>query len=153
MREETSKAAGKLSTLIQWELEKTFTFLMLAIITAAVSAQSIPSFCGGAMSPSMMPPLAGIKGSFAAGLTTGLSIKVVSSFIYVVVIFAALASTGLSRDMSLGYTRVLLSYPIKRKKLFLSKILVLFFVPFGFFACSFLLGAALTYPSLFWYMS
>lgn len=150
---EASKAAGKLSTLIQWELEKTFTFLMLAIITAAVSAQSLPPYGGGIRFSSTMRSLASIKGSFAAGLTTGLSFNVISSFIYVVVIFAALASTSLSRDMSLGYTRVLLSYPIKRKKLFLSKILVLFFVPFGFFASSFLLGAALTYPGLFWYMS
>ena len=152
MRENVLKTFGRFSTLILWELEKTFTFLMLAIITGAVFANSLPAYGGGVKSPSKMPTLTSIKGDFADGLVNGLSMNVVSSFVYVVIIFAALTSSSLSKDISMGYTRVLLSYPIERTKLFLSKILVLLFVPFSFFACSYLFGAALTYPSLFWHM-
>lgn len=71
---------------------------------------------------------------------------------YSVFILAALASNSLSRDMSRGYMRVLLSYPIGRTKFFSSKILVLLLVPFFIFTCCLLFVAALVFPRLFLHM-
>lgn len=71
---------------------------------------------------------------------------------YSVFIFAALTSNSISRDISRGYMRVLLSYPIGRTKFFLSKILVLLIVPFFIFMCALLFVAALVFPGLFLHM-
>ncbi len=56
---------------------------------------------------------------------------------------------GLSRDISSGYMRAILSYPIRRAKLLLSKALVLLFVPFLVFISALVFVGALVFPSLF----
>ncbi len=152
MPENSSKTPGRLSSLIRWELEKTFTFPTLAIIIAVVLYITVPASFGGSRGPSQMPSLVEMERSFASSWTSALSHNVSTSFMYSVFIFAALASNSLSRDMSRGYMRVLLSYPIGRTKFFLSKILVLLFVPFFIFMCCLLFVAALVFPGLFLHM-
>jgi len=152
LRKNSSKNPGRLSSLIRWELEKTFTFPTLAIIIAVVLYIIVPATFGGSRGPSQMPSLAQMQISFASSWTFALSHKVLDSFMYSVFIFAALASNSLSRDMSRGYMRGLLSYPIDRTKFFFSKILVLLLVPFFIFTCSLLFVAALVFPGLFLHM-
>jgi ABC-type transport system involved in multi-copper enzyme maturation permease subunit len=105
------------------------------------------------MASSVIPSLPSLYSSFASSWALGLSSRVVSSFTFSVFILAAIASNSFSRDISSGYMRVLLSYPVRRIRLFLSKILVLLFVPFSVFTCSLLSVAALAYPSLFLHFS
>jgi ABC-type transport system involved in multi-copper enzyme maturation permease subunit len=147
--EKPSKTVGSLFTLIQWELEKTFTFPILAIITAVVLSILSTGFGGGFRGSSQMPSLFELQSSFASTLTSGMSTQAAGTFMFSVIIISALTANSLSRDVSIGYMRVLLSYPIGRMKLFFSKILVLLFVPFFFFAFSTLFAPALIYPYLF----
>jgi len=146
------KSPGRLLSLIRWELEKTFTFPTLAIIIAVVLYIFVPLDFGGSSVPSQVPSLDSLKNRFASTLTTALSQHIPASFMYSVFIIAALAANSVSRDMSSGYMRVLLSYPIGRTKFFLSKILVLLAVPFLIFMCSLLFVAALVSPGLFSYL-
>ena len=152
MRKNSSKTPGKFFSLIRWELEKTFTFPTLAIIIAVVLYITVPATFGGSSGRSQMPPWTEVLNRFAPSWTMALSNHIPTSFMYSVFIFAALTSNSLSRDMSRGYMRVLLSYPIDRTKFFLSKILVLLLVPFLIFTCSLLFVAALVFPGLFLHM-
>lgn len=152
MTEKPSKTAGRFISLVRWELEKAFSFATLAIIIAVVLYITVPATYGGSSSPSRIPSLESLLERFASGWTFSWSYKISGFFMYGAFIFSALASNSLSRDMSRGYMRVLLSYPIGRTKFLLSKILVLLFVPFFVFMCCLLFVAALVFPGLFWHM-
>jgi ABC-type transport system involved in multi-copper enzyme maturation permease subunit len=150
MTEKLSKTSGSLPSLLHWELEKSFTFPTVAIIIAVALYVFMQASSGGHYSSSELQSLDALKGFWAASWMDTLSVSEVASFIYIVVISAALASNSLSGDMSRGYMRVLLSYPIGRMRFFLSKMLMLFLVPSIIFAGVVLFVAALVFPGLFW---
>jgi ABC-type transport system involved in multi-copper enzyme maturation permease subunit len=147
-----AKPSGRLSMLVYWELEKTLTFPMLALIIAVPLYQFVPASVGSSSS-GMVLSLATVLDGFASGWALQLSHEPITSFTFSVFIFAALTSTSLSRDISSGYMRVILSYPIRRAKLLLSKALVLLFVPFLVFMSAFAFVGALVFPSLFFRIS
>jgi len=149
MHRKAVKTAGRLSRLVHWELEKTFTVPMLAIVIAAALYDFVTASYGAGSSPTAPQSLANVLDKFARGWAFNLSVEAVSSFMFSVFIFAALTSISLSRDISSGYMRVLLSYPIRRAKLFMSRVLVLLLVPFLIFMCTLMFVGALVFPSLF----
>jgi ABC-type transport system involved in multi-copper enzyme maturation permease subunit len=143
----SSKVSGKVSRLIRWELEKTFSAPLLAIILAAALYVFVPStFGGGGFG---VPSVAGLLAGWAHDWVFVLGNSVVGSYMFSVFVFAAVASLSFSRDIASGYMKALLSYPIGRARLFLSKFLVSLTVPLLVFTGSLLLVGALVFPSLF----
>jgi ABC-type transport system involved in multi-copper enzyme maturation permease subunit len=82
-------------------------------------------------------------------VTISLGASVVDAYLFSTFIFAALASTVFSRDISSGYMRVLLSYPIGRMRLFLSKVFTVLLVPFLIFTFGLTLSAFLGFSRIF----
>jgi ABC-type transport system involved in multi-copper enzyme maturation permease subunit len=142
----STKASGKVTQLIRWELEKTFSAPLLAIMLAAALYVFVPSTFGGS---SGVPSVAGLLAGWAYEWVFVLGNSVVGSYMFSVFVFAAVASLSFSKDIASGYMKALLSYPVGRARVFLSKFFVSLIVPFLVFTISLLLVGALVFPSLF----
>jgi ABC-type transport system involved in multi-copper enzyme maturation permease subunit len=150
MPSSSTKASGKVTRLIRWELEKTFSAPMLAIMLAVALYVFVPHTFGTSNNPSSgVPSVASLLGGWAYLWVYALGNAASGSYMFSVFVFAAVASLSLSRDISSGYMKALLSYPIGRARLFLSKFFVSLIVPFLVFTICLLLVGALVFPSLF----
>lgn len=153
MSSSSSKTPGKILQLVRWELEKTFSAPLLAIMLAVALYLFIQASSGGQVGGTDMFSVADLRTRFAPTCVRMANAEVVSSFTFSSFIFAAIASLGFSRDIASGYMRVLLSYPIGRARLFLVKFSVLLIVPFLVFSGSLLFTQALIYSNVFWHVS
>ncbi len=149
MPSSSPKAAGRVSRLIRWELEKTFSAPLLAATLAIALYTLVPATFGGSRMGGPTPSVASLLADYADTWAHQLGLSVGGSFMLSVFIFAAIASLSFSRDIASGYIKVLLSYPIGRARLFISKFFVSLIVPFLVFTVSLLLVGALIFPSLF----
>jgi len=154
MSSSSSKTPGKILQLVRWELEKTFSAPMLAIMLAValylfIQASSTP---GGDIGVDMFS-VADLRTRAALSCVRMAEASAVDSYTFSSFIFAAIASLAFSRDIASGYMRVLLSYPIGRARLFLVKLFVSLIVPFLVFSGSLLFTQALIYSRVFWHVS
>ncbi len=108
-----SRAGGQLRRLLVWELEESFAFPMIeAILVIAVLTTLTPAIME--VSPA----------SSYANLTSGIQ----PIFLFLIFITGVLFCHSYAGGISRGETKMVLSYPVQRGKLFLSKFIALFTV-------------------------
>ncbi|MGD6808332.1 MAG: ABC transporter permease [Candidatus Bathyarchaeia archaeon] len=108
-----SRVGGQLRRLLVWELEESFAFPMLEVILVI------------AVLTVLTPAIIEVSPAFSyVNLTSGIQ----PIFLFLIFIAGVLFCHSYAGSISKGETKMVLSYPVQRSKLFLAKFIALFTV-------------------------
>lgn len=149
MRRETNK----LLSLVRWEFLKDLKFPVIELIIVSAIYISLPNLMvihsGLLLSKESLGE--NIFTTFMKDYVFRLGIGFIGSYDVVVFIYSLLTSMGFALEISSGNLRLLFSYPLKKRDIFLIKFLCLFILPsFIYVATGFLILFLLGY-SMFFY--
>jgi len=144
---------SKAHTFLLMELEKNFSIYLVEFIfllmVYVVASSTLNFHLSYSITSSMhLPYEEAIKG-FSLFLAYYLSRNAISAFEFNVLIIVVVVSLSFADEISRGYMRVLLSYPLSRKTIFCVKTFLIIIVPYLVYLTSATL-LPLVYTSLSW---